>query len=169
MLSLSVREALEQSLTQLRKGQSTTGLDISFEGGHSTDGMTFELSITIQWQAEILYSPVLPEASCYSASNEYLTLKDKVQKVRFSLLGHSVAIYSPSFAVLVLSSFKSNPLLSLKSTIHSAKLWKLLLTANQKLTQKNGHTLFIITLEKYVFCQLSRIEISYSTLCYLSL
>jgi len=61
VLALSVREALEQTLDTLRSGNATTGMDVGLQGGHSTD--------------------VLSEACHHAAGNEYLTLKDKVQKL----------------------------------------------------------------------------------------
>ena len=38
VLTLSVREAFEQTLAYLVSGQATSGLDVGLQGGHSTDG-----------------------------------------------------------------------------------------------------------------------------------
>lgn len=38
MLSLSVREAIEQTLVSLRHGRQASGVDTALQGGQSTDG-----------------------------------------------------------------------------------------------------------------------------------
>ena len=41
MLSLGVREAIEQTLESLKAGRNASGLDTSLQGGHSTDGRQY--------------------------------------------------------------------------------------------------------------------------------
>ena len=86
VLALSVREALEQTMYCLQRGRATTGIDVGLQGGHSTDGMqeTVQFVPHIITHTNFLYLSVLPESSLNQSvgCNEYLTLKDKLEKVR---------------------------------------------------------------------------------------
>ena len=45
MLALSVREAIEQTISCLVSGRATSGSDVGLQGGHSTDG---EISVSCE-------------------------------------------------------------------------------------------------------------------------
>lgn len=80
VLALSVREAIEHTMTSLVNGHVTSGMDVGLQGGHSTDGEYWVNLLYYNNIYNMLLLLVLQEASNFPKNN-YLTWRDQIQMV----------------------------------------------------------------------------------------